>query len=226
MSNRSLPPVPTMNHCGRIMWVEPMSCHPFERQNKYEDNMIYSSLLKFSVIKQERIDESADLPRAKPAVHADYGIRCLILLGAMIFLSGCSGGLRTEQITGTVTLDGQPLENASVAFSPKVEGEGVAGYGMTDKNGQYTIQTHQGKPNGGTTKGEYFVTITKTETVGTGKFYPALPGQSASEIMKVNHLTPQVYANTSTTPFNATIKRGKNELNFELSSSAQPVKNK
>ncbi|MEO2018121.1 MAG: carboxypeptidase-like regulatory domain-containing protein [Fuerstiella sp.] len=56
---------------------------------------------------------------------------------------GCGGGGPTDQpdladVSGTVTLDGKPLANAMVEFSP--DGEGRPSTGTTSSNGSYTLQ--------------------------------------------------------------------------------------
>ncbi len=68
------------------------------------------------------------------ARNCGWGIVAAVL---MIGLSGCgSDGL--VGVTGTVTLDGEPLENAFVEFTPQVEG-GSMSYGRTDSNGKYDM---------------------------------------------------------------------------------------
>ena len=60
----------------------------------------------------------------------------LMLLG---LLSGCGGGDRPPlaDVTGKVTFDGQPLSGARVIFEPE---EGRPSYGMTDTNGEFTLE--------------------------------------------------------------------------------------
>ncbi len=63
-----------------------------------------------------------------------------LLLGAMLSLiTGCgeSGPTLTE-VQGTVLLDGKPLPNASLEFSP--EKKGSPSYGTTDESGRYKLR--------------------------------------------------------------------------------------
>jgi len=66
--------------------------------------------------------------------------KCVPLLLAvflLVFAGGCgSDGL--VGVTGTVTLDGEPLENAFVEYTPQVEG-GSMSYGRTDAKGKYDM---------------------------------------------------------------------------------------
>lgn len=67
-------------------------------------------------------------------------------------------------VSGTVTYDGKPLDNASVTFSP-MDG-GKAGYGasgFTDASGKYTVETAagDGKTKPGAVPGKYGVKISR-----------------------------------------------------------------
>lgn len=61
---------------------------------------------------------------------------------------GCGGG--TASVSGTVTLDGKPIEGASVTFTPASgDGGGVGGsYGKTDAQGKFTLRTVAGDRSG------------------------------------------------------------------------------
>lgn len=80
------------------------------------------------------------------------------LLGLMVVLCvGCGGpadGMST--VSGTVTLDGQPLADAVVEYSPLEPGMRPA-YGKTDSSGHYTVMTTRSQE--GAMPGEYEVRI-------------------------------------------------------------------
>jgi hypothetical protein len=73
---------------------------------------------------------------------------CLaICAGSALFglLSGCGGGeMNVAPVAGIVTLDGKPLERASVLFLPE---EGRPSFGVTDSDGYYTL-IYSHKENG------------------------------------------------------------------------------
>jgi hypothetical protein len=85
----------------------------------------------------------------------------LIAMSFVFLLAiGCGGGLDTASVTGIITLDGEPLANASVTFSPKAtNGEAPASNGATDSTGAYnlTVTTTRDK---GAVIGRHTVTIT------------------------------------------------------------------
>ncbi len=64
--------------------------------------------------------------------------RGLCLLGALL-ASGCEPAKRPAlgTVTGTVTLDGRPLPDALVLFTP--EGPGRTAQGRTDADGRYAL---------------------------------------------------------------------------------------
>lgn len=84
-------------------------------------------------------------------------------------LSGC-GGAGTAEVSGTVTMDGQPVPNALVTFTP--EGEGSPAYGRTDSQGQYKLQYTQDAS--GAVPGQYVVSIS-TYTDGDPDAEPPVP---------------------------------------------------
>ncbi len=56
----------------------------------------------------------------------------------MGLLSGCgTSGPELGTVSGTVTLDGQPLDGATVIFQPQV---GKASFGRTDPTGKYAMR--------------------------------------------------------------------------------------
>lgn len=70
----------------------------------------------------------------RPASHGLPAALCVVIL------AGCGGNPAdypdTAPVTGTVTLDGQPLEGARVSFTPQ---EGRSSSGTTDAQGKYEL---------------------------------------------------------------------------------------
>ncbi len=157
--------------------------------------------------------------------------RLLLGLAALVTL-GCAGGKArdTVPVSGKVTLDGAPVEGATVVFTP-TSGEGAAATGKTDASGVYRLTTRD--PNDGAKPGTYLVSISKTETADptAGAIKPGMSEEEATraayeayekagkkEPTVTEHL-PAKYKNPATSGFKVEVtKGGKNEFDFPLSS--------
>jgi hypothetical protein len=134
----------------------------------------------------------------------------IALFTAVALISGCGDGtIRTFNVTGTITFDGEPLSNASVTFTPVDEGNQA--YGLTDANGRYVLQTRFGRPGAGTTPGNYAVHIVRQkDTQGRDPDSPGEPPPPES-------LIPERYTDPATSGFAATVEKGKrNVFDFNL----------
>src|SRR5512134_2265452 len=89
-----------------------------------------------------------------------FGCRIVVLMLAC--LSGCGGPDHPEvgRVSGVVTLDGQPLPEATVMFQPT---EGRASIATTDSAGKYSLTYLDGVP--GAKLGPHKVII-RTEVPG------------------------------------------------------------
>ncbi|GIW99923.1 MAG: hypothetical protein KatS3mg111_3256 [Pirellulaceae bacterium] len=102
----------------------------------------------------------------------------LVLMG----LSGCGGDkLPTVPVSGVVTLDGKPLEGATVTFVPQSPGARTAS-ALTGSDGRFVLTTVKG--GDGAVPGTYAVTIKKV-----------VPGQQTAPVddprMSGGELTPE-----------------------------------
>jgi hypothetical protein len=144
----------------------------------------------------------------------------------MIAIVGCGPrGPAVEMVEGVVLLDGEPVEGATVFFSPapkdkKPQG-GVPAAGRTGAGGTFRLNAVGGaKAGAGTKVGEYVVTIVKQESDALPAPDPSGPPAPPGEI-KLRDLLPAVYKLGTTSPLRATVKQGKNTYRFELDSSAK-----
>ena len=133
--------------------------------------------------------------------------------------TGCGDGLlKTEPVSGVITLDGVPLDDAMVNFVPKTPGQGADGFGRTNEKGEYVIQTMGGRPDAGTLPGEYAVTVTKYRLVPTGG--TEIDRETRQEIPEMTSVLifprMSVYGNAATTPFSATVVKGRNRFDFDV----------
>lgn len=72
---------------------------------------------------------------------------------------GCGSGIATAPVSGTITIDGEPLADASVTFTPKATGmEAPASNGRTDASGQYSLSV-TATGDAGAVMGKHIVTV-------------------------------------------------------------------
>lgn len=88
------------------------------------------------------------------------GLVCV--LGCLVCLGCGSGGPELGEVTGIVTMDGQPVANALVTFTPK-EG-GRSSTGATDASGKYVLAFVDGP---GAMVGVHQVTVTTLQQAAT-----------------------------------------------------------
>jgi len=146
----------------------------------------------------------------------------LLTLAAVV---GCGGGHKVE---GEVTLDGKPVEGATVTFVPASGNAGEQGFGATDAGGKFTIRTANQK---GIPAGSYKVIVVKREKVegfekekqklGGDDYVKAMMGKGKGGGMVMpsapKSLLPLKYATPDKTPLTATVPSS-GPVKLELSS--------
>jgi hypothetical protein len=91
---------------------------------------------------------------------------CLVGLSLALLLAGCGGkSYKTALVSGLVTLDGEPLPNATVMFIPVADGAGKdslpSSIATTDPDGRYSlVLSIADKPNPGALLGNHKVSFT------------------------------------------------------------------
>ena len=141
----------------------------------------------------------------------------LIFLGFLtLFLAtGCGDKFKTYPVTGKVTYKGESVAGATVSFSPKVQGQGDGAFAITNDDGVYKLQTRQGKPEGGTTPGEYIVMVTKVETKPTGRTNVG-PGGTVIQEQKPVAVLPAECGDPTKSPFSFTVEKKSNKYDIEI----------
>ncbi len=120
-----------------------------------------------------------------------------------LFLMGCPGAQvpDLQDVGGTVTLDGTPVEGATVMFTP-LNGEGRSCMARTDADGKYVLRFSS--KYAGVPKGEFNVTVSKI-----------LPSDNPAADGK--ELLPRQYQKSGTIVMNIT--EANQDLNLELVSN-------
>lgn len=143
------------------------------------------------------------------------GLRGLLLAGfvlpTMLLSAGCSDNSGLSQVRGRVTLDGQPLADATVLFTP-VEG-GSTSIGKTDSAGEYSLAYAPNK--WGAEPGPHQVWIS-TATSGDADSEPPLEPT-------IERVPPQYRQRPGIT---VEVAPGRNEHDFPLTTAGLPPANR
>lgn len=149
-------------------------------------------------------------------------IGCALLLLCPV---GCGSGL--VPVAGQVTLDGQPLEGATVTLLPE-DPAGTPGFGFTDANGRFEGRTGN---DAGMRPGRYTVVVIKDEPAaapagpapeGGTKRIDELTPEELAEGMRYNARTPRRtvipvrYADRATSQIAVEIAAGQPDLDVSL----------
>ena len=149
-------------------------------------------------------------------------IKVLTYIALMaLFVSGCKPkGLEgLVPASGQVLYDGNPLEGATVTFSPK-SGTGRAATAVTDAKGMFAMGTLHLKD--GVAPAEYGVTVTKYVIQNP------MTDEEINEYLRVHLVAPEIiskseipetYANFSTSGLTVTVPdKGSKNITLELKS--------
>lgn len=132
-------------------------------------------------------------------------------LGMFVASVGCGPSLpRTMPISGVVTLDGEPVEGASVLLIPVAGGHPATG--VTDAEGKFVLSTFDA--GDGAIVGQHGIAVTKSHFVGEatsdGLSTPAGATAPARELL------PARYAAPSTSGLTFDVSRSSPPLVIEL----------
>ena len=133
-------------------------------------------------------------------LHRYIGRLCIACSLAAL-AGGCGGNENLSEVSGTVRLDGEPLNDALVVYSPT--SGGTTAYGRTDESGRYRMYFKDDEP--GAWLGENRVRISTGDVGATG---------GAGKPERV----PDVYNVKS--DLTVEVKPGENTFDFELKSDA------
>jgi hypothetical protein len=137
----------------------------------------------------------------------------LFVCAALGLAVGCTGSgddLPREAVSGTVTLDNQPLANGSISFMPPVAGGTATSGGSTITNGKFSFPRETGL-----VPGSYNVAIYASQQSAERTKPAQVGGGKRSELAK--ELIPAKY--NSQTELKSEIKKGGgNDLTFTLQS--------
>ncbi len=145
----------------------------------------------------------------KRATHRCFASLSLsrVLIVVSVLLAGCPGRSDLGQVTGKVTLDGKPLADARVEFSPTQQGSIATG--RTDASGEYSLMFS--RDVAGASLGENLVRISTYDVdYVEGKGEISIPER-----------VPAKYNRSS--DLKVTVEPGKNRHDFKLKSGEGKV---
>ena len=129
---------------------------------------------------------------------------CSFRLAAMLtclIVAGCGSDDDLSRVKGKVTLNGQPLEGATVEFQPTAEG-GAPSVGETDAKGRYELMYSFDTP--GVLPGEHIVSI---RTAGT--YFD----DQGNELEREERVPPKYNTQSE---LKRTVEPGKKTIDFDL----------
>ena len=137
--------------------------------------------------------------------HRIITLRSIVLATVALCVAGC--GRPATEITGTVTLDGAAIPDATLDFFP-TSGVGKVSVAKTDAQGQYRTAVSAGKLS---------VVVLATKVVGQ------IPDRSeGGRTDDIRSVVPDRYRSHATTPLTAEPVEGKTTtIDFSLESSGK-----
>ena len=142
------------------------------------------------------------------------------MAGLMLAIArGCGGGRDPSlpdlmPVSGTVTLDGEPLANALITFLPVGSTRGQSCYGVTDPSGRYELMENERVK--GAPEGEFSVLVNKW-VMPDGSDFPRDSTVSAMDAGAVELLPPR-YSAEGLSQLTATVTASGGTIDFELTS--------
>ena len=130
------------------------------------------------------------------------------LVGALLVVVGCESRSDLAQVSGAVRLDGQPLAEALVTFTPQ-GGAGVVSMGKTDGGGNYSLMATRSA--NGASLGANRVVITTHDILDLG----------GGKRQAVPEKVPTRYNTLS--ELRVTVQPGSNTFDFDLSTAGGKV---
>ncbi|MDR2168690.1 MAG: carboxypeptidase-like regulatory domain-containing protein [Planctomycetaceae bacterium] len=142
------------------------------------------------------------------------------ILVCILLIVGCGkrSPYDTVLVSGTVLVDGVPMEGVSVIFSPVNPDEGHAAGSMTNAKGKYNLTTAGLDIGGGAVAGTYNVTFRKIEIEGNHLSMEEQEEKYPKGLPVIYHV-PKKYENQNTSGIEPVTveKNKKNVFDFNLS---------
>jgi hypothetical protein len=119
--------------------------------------------------------------------------------------AGCSRGPAVGEVSGKVTFAGKPVPEGRITFINAAKGH--AAEAVLQQDGSYAVVT----PEGGLVIGDYVVLINPLIVVDRSN-----PHSPPAPVEKPAPDIPEKYRNQGRTPLRATVHKGPNTFNFDM----------
>lgn len=139
------------------------------------------------------------------------GVLLPVAAACLAVICGCGRGarLQTAKVSGTVSLDGKPLDRGTVIFTPA---SGRAATGKVQPDGSYTLETY--RPGDGAILGTHRVAVIARQE---------LPGDGLLGNRSGPSLIPEFYGDSGKSGLSFEVMTdGPNVYHIELRSTAKP----
>jgi len=162
--------------------------------------------------------------------HAARWLACAALVIVAVVGCGKQTGPRVQFVKGVVTLDGQPLEGATVSLTPKAGSTGLPAYGITTAGGEFVLTSARGGAvRAGAVAGDYLVTVKKMQVVSEADIGVLISRQEYERQKQENAgllgfqpeapVVPKAYGMAETSGLRVTVQQGRNtgpDFSFDL----------
>lgn len=142
------------------------------------------------------------------------GFASLFVVCVVLPVTGCGGGMDDMpdigQVTGVVTVDGQPAGDLMVSFQPQA---GRPSYATTDASGAYELRYN--RDTSGAKLGSNLVTISTATDDGDGAGYGDGNQEENTELIPAKYNTMA----SENPEMTVEVKSGSNEFNWDLESA-------
>lgn len=144
------------------------------------------------------------------------GLGSLLLAAVLSLVPGCGTGARpiagSVPVSGTVTFNGQPLEQGMVRFAPEAIGQCQPATGQI-KNGRFTMLTTVSSP--GVVVGKYKVSIISNKPFTPPTLAPGTP-PDPNAMFEPETFIPKKYTDIKTSGLEADVTATTTTLTFAL----------
>jgi hypothetical protein len=136
----------------------------------------------------------------------------LVPIVAALTVTGCGSRANLAPITGRVTLEGKPVPNMIINFTPLGETGGNGALGHTDADGRFKLLDARGET--GAHVGEYKISFYP----GASRTQQTDPALDVVSVPSRGGLPP-IYLDPNQTPLRATVPRGGGTVELTLTQS-------